>query len=61
VDQPSPADEASNADVGGYFLTPFVRSFIELTWAAFLNLPVAVARISRDIADCAQTERIDSG
>jgi hypothetical protein len=29
VDQPSPADEASNADVEGYFLTPCVCSSIE--------------------------------
>jgi len=41
VDQPSPADEASNADVGGYFLTPYVRGSIALSinvpWVASLH------------------------
>src|SRR5580692_12753585 len=31
VDQPSPADEASNRDAGGNFLTPWVRRSIELS------------------------------
>src|SRR5580692_11633943 len=35
VDQPSPADEASNADVGGYFLTSRVCSSIELSRGGF--------------------------
>jgi hypothetical protein len=54
VGQPSPTDEASSADAGGYFLTSYFCSRIEIPGGGFQRSPIASPRTSQAIKDAAK-------